>query len=202
MQAIWDTLFSLEAVAVVTALAYLLLAARENLWCWACAFVSSVIYVWIFWNARLYMGSLLNVYYVAMALWGWWSWRYGGQQHDGLRIHTLPLWQHGLLIAGVLCLALGNGWVMQRYTEAALPFLDALVSWGAVVTTILVVRKVLENWIYWLVVDGISIWLYVDRGLHLTALLFVGYLIIVLIGLRTWTLQYRRQQRENALSEA
>jgi nicotinamide mononucleotide transporter len=197
MQDILNAVLSLEGVAVVTALAYLLLAARENLWCWICAFISSVLYVWIFWNARLYMESVLNVYYVVMAVWGWWSWRYGGQRHEGLRIRMLPWWQHCALIAATLCLALANGWLMQRYTAAAMPFVDALVTWGAVVTTVLVVRKVLENWVYWLVIDGVSMLLYIDRGLYLTALLFAGYLVIVLLGLRTWWRQYQQEREED-----
>jgi nicotinamide mononucleotide transporter len=196
MQDILAAVVSLEGVAVVTALAYLLLAARENVWCWLHACVSSVLYVWIFWNARLYMESVLNVYYVVMALWGWWSWRFGGQRHEGLRIRMLRWWQHVALISITLCLALINGWLMQRYTQAALPFVDALVTWGAVVTTVLVVRKVLENWIYWVVIDGVSMLLYIDRGLYLTALLFAAYLVLVLLGLCTWWRQYRREQAE------
>ncbi|HWK53501.1 MAG TPA: nicotinamide riboside transporter PnuC [Hyphomicrobiales bacterium] len=194
MQQFWSSLVSLESVAVLTAIAYLLLAARENLWCWACAFVSSTLYTYIFWDVRLLMESALNVFYVVMAVVGWWEWRYGGKQHEGLRIHRLRGWQHAALIAAVLVLASVNGYMIQRYTHGAFPFLDSFTTWGAVVTTFLVVRKVLENWLYWLVVDSVSIYLYIDRGLYLTALLFAAYLIIVLFGWRRWLLEYRQQQ--------
>jgi nicotinamide mononucleotide transporter len=196
MQDIVTALVSLEGLAVVTALAYLLLAARESLWCWLWAGISSALYVWIFWNARLYMESMLNVYYVVMALWGWWSWRYGGQQHAGLRIRTLPWRQHCVLLAAILGLALVNGGLARRYTAAAMPFMDSLVTWGAVLTTALVVRKVLENWVYWLVIDSVSLWLYLNRGLYLTALLFAAYLVLVLFGLRTWWRQYRQESAD------
>lgn len=194
MQQFLDALVSLESVAVLTAIAYLLLAARENLWCWACAFVSSTLYTYIFWDVRLLMESALNVFYVVMAVVGWWQWRYGGKQHDGLRIHRLRAWQHVALIAAVLALASVNGYMIQRFTHGAFPFLDSFTTWGAVVTTVLVVRKVLENWLYWLVVDGVSIYLYIDRELYLTALLFAAYLVIVLFGWRRWLLEYRQQQ--------
>ena len=196
MQELLNALMSWEAVAVVTALAYLLLAARESLWCWVFAFVSSVIYVGIFWNTKLYMESALNVFYVVMALWGWWSWRVGGDDQSALRIQTLRWWQHASLIGAAVALALANGWLMQRYTDAVLPFVDSLITWGAVLTTVLVVRKVLENWLYWIAVDGLSLWLYLERELYLTALLFALYLIIVLFGLYRWWQQYQREQSE------
>ncbi len=80
---------------------------------------------------------------------------------------------------------------LHRYSEAALPFLDSFTTWGSVLTTWMVARKILENWLYWLVIDSVSIYLYLDRGLHLTALLFAAYLIIALFGYRKWLLHYR-----------
>lgn len=176
----------LEAVAVVLAIAYLLLAARENILCWYCAFASAAIYSVIFWDVSLLMESLLNVFYVVMAVVGWQQWRYGGKADHGIEIKTLAVWQHGVLIGGILGLALLNGWFMQHYTSAAWPFLDSFTTWASIVTTFLVIAKVLENWIYWFIIDGISIYLYLDRGLYLTALLFAAYVVIVVFGYFSW----------------
>jgi nicotinamide mononucleotide transporter len=83
-----------EGVAVVLAIAYLLLATRENLLCWYCAFVSAAIYTLLFWDVRLLMDSALNVYYMGMAVYGWQQWRFGGTQHDGIAIRTLSIPNH------------------------------------------------------------------------------------------------------------
>jgi nicotinamide mononucleotide transporter len=83
---------------------------------------------------------------------------------------------------------------MQRYTDAAWPFVDSFITWGSVITTFLVVRKVLENWLYWLLLDGIAVVVYVERGLYLTALLFVGYVVIVVFGFLQWRREYQTTQ--------
>lgn len=182
----------LELAAVILALAYLLLAAREHVWCWYCALVSSALYVVIMWDATLRMEAALNVFYMVMAVLGWYEWRFGGRQHAGVAIVSLKRWQHLALIALMLLLAAANGWAMQRWTNAAWPFVDAFLAWGGVVTTFLVVRKVLENWLYWIVIDGIAIFVCVERALYLTAGLNALYVVIVVFGYFEWRREYLR----------
>ena len=83
--------------------------------------------------------------------------------------------------------------MLQQFTDAALPYLDSFTTWGSLVTTWMVARKVLENWLYWLVIDSVSIYLYIDRELYLTALLFAAYVVIVIIGYVKWSQRYRAQ---------
>ena len=187
------TMSFLEPLAVILAIAYLLLAAREHIACWYCAFVSSAIYTMIFQDVSLLMESVLNVFYVVMAVIGWYEWRYGGKSHGGVKIRTLAPGVHGLILAVLIIAALVNGWLLTRYTGAAWPYLDAFTTWASVITTFLVVWKVLENWLYWLVIDGLSIYLYIDRGLVLTAALFAAYLVIVVFGYLHWRRIYREQ---------
>ncbi|MDG2177112.1 MAG: nicotinamide riboside transporter PnuC [Gammaproteobacteria bacterium] len=187
-------MFTLEIIAVVLAIAYLLLAAREHIACWYCAFVSSAIFSVIFWDVSLLMESLLNVFYVVMAVVGWYEWRRGGQEHTGVTIRTLAAWQHGMIIAVLIVAALINGYFLQMYTGASWPYLDSFTTWASVLTTFMIVWKVLENWLYWFVIDGISIYLYVDRGLTLTAMLFVVYLVIVIFGFLQWRRRYNLQK--------
>ena len=176
----------LEILGVILAVAYLLLAAKENIWCWLCAFISSAIYVYLFWQVGLLMESMLNVFYISMALAGWLQWRYGGDKHEGLSIKTLRAWQHGLILLLILLLAWLNGWYMQNYTAAAWPYVDSFTTWASILTTFMVIYKILENWIYWFVIDALSIYLYLDRGLYLTVLLFLIYLVIVVFGFISW----------------
>ncbi len=183
----------LEIIAVGLAIAYLLLAARENILCWYCAFVSSAIFSVIFWDVSLLMDSLLNVFYVVMAVAGWLQWRYGGTGDTQPPVRTLRAWQHCVLISAMLLLAAANGWYMDNYTRAAWPYVDAFTTWASIITTFMVVFKILENWIYWFVIDSIASYLYIDRGLYLTALLFFAYVIIVIFGFFSWYKSYRQQ---------
>ncbi|MEX2479335.1 MAG: nicotinamide riboside transporter PnuC [Gammaproteobacteria bacterium] len=182
-----------EGLAVALAIAYLLLAVREHIACWACALISTTIYTGLFWNVSLLMESALNVYYMLMALYGWQQWRRGGRHGGGVSIDTWTWQRHTLVIAGVLAAAGANGYLLATHTSAVWPYVDSFTTWGAVVTTFMVARKVLENWIYWFVIDAISIPLYIERGLVLSALLFAVYLIIVCFGFIAWRRQYRRE---------
>ncbi len=176
----------LELVAVVLAIGYLLLAVKESLWCWAAAFVSTAIYLYLFFDARLYMESVLQVFYLAMAVYGWQQWRRGGAGGKHLEVSSYPWSVHGVAITVVLALSALSGWLLSGYTEAAFPYLDSFTTWAAVWTTFLVARKKLENWLYWIVIDSLSIYIYDSRGLALTALLFALYVVISVFGYIGW----------------
>jgi nicotinamide mononucleotide transporter len=175
-----------EAAAVLLAIAYLLLAVRESLWCWGAALVSTLIYTALFLRAGLYMESALQAFYVAMAVYGWYRWRYGGPQPDALPVTTWPWRAHAVAVAGTLALTVTSGWLLARHTAAQLPYLDSFTTWASIVTTWMVARKLLENWIYWFAIDSVSIYLYVSRSLFLTAALFGAYLVIIVFGFRRW----------------
>jgi nicotinamide mononucleotide transporter len=175
-----------EALAVVLAVAYLLLAIRQNIWCWAAAAVSTSLYLFIMFDSKLYMQSLLQLYYLAMAAYGWYNWRRPQTAGGELPVTVWPLRYHAIAIGAVLLLVLVSAGLLQRYSDGALPYLDAFTAWGAVVTTFMVARKILENWLYWFVIDTVSIGLYLDRELYLTAALFALYLVLVVVGYRSW----------------
>ena len=101
-------------------------------------------------------------------------------------VTTWPLRNHVIAVGTVLLLVLVSAGLLQRYSDGALPYLDAFTAWGAVVTTFMVARKILENWIYWFVIDSVSIGLYLDRELYFTVVLFCVYLVLIVIGYRSW----------------
>ncbi len=179
-------LLTWEMLAVILAVAYLALAIRQNIWCWAAAAGSTLIYLFIMYGARLYMESVLQIFYLAMAAYGWYQWRHGGANDGSLQVSTWSLRQHVRAIGAVLVLVVVSGSLLSRYSDAALPHLDSLTTWGAVVATYMVARKILENWWYWFVIDAVSVGLYINRGLYLTSLLFVGYLVMIVFGYRAW----------------
>ena len=195
LTAAFQAMSSWELAAVVLGVAYLLLVVRESLWCWYAAFISTSIFLYLFWDVNLLMESALQVYYLGMAVYGWWHWRAGKSsagKAEELAITTWTLRTHLIAIAGVLLASLLSAELLKHYTQAALPLLDSFTTWGSILTTWMVTRKVLENWLYWLVIDSVSIYLYLDRGLYLTALLFMAYIVIVIIGYRKWLHHYRQ----------
>ena len=103
-----------------------------------------------------------------------------------LKITSWKKQYHLYAIIIVTLLAIISGFLLEKYTQAALPFLDAFTTWGAIITTYMVAKKIIENWIYWFVIDSISIYLFISRELYLTALLFFIYLIIIIFGYRSW----------------
>lgn len=183
-----------EAVGAALGLAYLLLAVRRNLLCWLCAFLSTAIYLVLFARAALYMQSLLQVFYLVMAIYGFIEWRKGRTESGDVLIRTWPLWRHLTAAALVAVATLVNGWLLAQNTDAAAPYVDSFVTWGSVVTTWMVARRVIENWLYWIVVDAIAAWLYFSQGLLVTTLLFVIYLGIVVRGYFAWRRELSAQR--------
>jgi nicotinamide mononucleotide transporter len=175
-----------ELSAVVLALAYLVLAIREHIACWLAAILSTCIYIMLMFRAHLYMESALQVFYVAMAVYGWYSWAHGERPGQELQVSSWPPGRHVLPLLLILVAALASGTLLTAYTNASKPYLDSMVTWAAIFSTWMVARKIIQNWHYWFIIDSISVYLYVSRGLYLTALLFVVYLVLIVIGWRQW----------------
>lgn len=180
-----------ELAAVLLAIGYLLLAIRQNIWCWFCAAISTAIYVVLFAQANLYMESLLNVFYFGMAIYGWRVWTHGRAGQRELPVARWSLNTHVIALTVIVVLSLATGFLLERRTDAAFPYVDSLTTYAAIWATYLVVRKVLENWWYWLVIDLMSIVIYWSRDLELTAFLFVVYVILIPFGLAAWTRSFR-----------
>jgi len=179
--------FWLELVSVAFAIAYLALAIPQNSWCWPAALVSTAVWMVVALDARLYMDSLLQVFYFAMGIYGWLKWRVGPAGTGGVRVHWWrPLAHFGVLaailvVSGVISLILEG-------TRAAFPFLDSLTTVAAIVATFMVAHKVIENWFYWFAIDSVYIYLYIERELYAYAGLYALYLVMIVIGYRSWRL--------------
>lgn len=187
----------IEITAVILAVFYLILAVKQNILCWICGIISSVLYFFIMRSAGLYMEAYLQIFYIFMGFYGWSQWKINTSNTSNFVINTWNKSQHLFATSIVLILSIVSAILLRFFTDAALPFLDALVAWGAVVATYMVAKKLLENWIYWLVIDSISIFLFISRDLFPTAFLFVIYIIIIIYGYRSWS---KRFLENNALN--
>jgi len=186
-----------ELLAVSLGLAYLILAMRQNAWCWPCAFISTALFTWVFFDVKLVMESLLNIYYMAMAVYGYWCWRQGKQERP-LSISFWRPMQHVYALSLIATLTIITGALLSKNTDAAWPYMDSFTTWGSVVTTYMVARKIFENWIYWLVIDSVALFLYLDRELYGVSLLMMVYLVLVLIGIVSWWQQLNPDERVGA----
>jgi nicotinamide mononucleotide transporter len=176
----------LEWLAVALALAYLILAIRLSRWCWVCAFASAGLYTVLMYDAALYMESALQLFYMALAVYGWVEWRSGAAGRPQLTVTAWPPAFHLPVCAVIALLAIASGGLLQRFTAAAFPYADSLTTWGAMVATWMTARKVLQSWHYWFCIDALSVFLYWQRDLLLTAALFGIYLLLILLGYRAW----------------
>lgn len=184
-----------EWVAVVLALAYTVLAIRQSPWCWAFAITSSLMFLVPFVRSGLVMQAGLQVFYVAVAVYGWWSWRGGRGEAGEPSVRQWPWRWHAWGLAAVAIVAAVNGrWVAALGTTGIVPYVDALTAWASVLATWLVARKVLETWLYWIVVDLVCAGLYWSQGLHATAVLFVIYTGLAMRGYREWRADWSRSQ--------
>ena len=177
-----------EAGAVVLAIVYLIYAARNDIRCWIWGGISCALWAWAAFSLyKLYVDALLQVFYVFMSVWGWCSWKRGGAgQGEPRPITRMSRREHlSVLLSGSL-LTLAVGYLFARYTDAAVPYLDAFTTVFSVLITFLVIWRKLENWLYWLVIDAVYIYQYGSRGGYLFALLFGLYLVLAVGGYRRW----------------
>ena len=186
-------LWGLEGIAVAAAIAYLVFAIRQNIACWLFAAISTAIFVYLFFEARLYMDAALNVFYVGMAIYGWTVWYRGGREEHELAVSTWPLRRHARATATIAVLSGMSGYLLATYTDAEFPYVDSLTTWSSIWATFLVARKILENWWYWLLIDVASASIYWFRDLELTAILFIVYVIMIPFGLVSWRRSMRAQ---------
>ncbi len=180
-----ESIRTIEIVATLLGAAYVILAARRNRLCWAAGALSSALVGLLSLVRELPMQAALNVYYVGMAGYGFWNWTRMGAEGE-LPVGTLaPRWH---LMAAVVIVPLSwvTAEILARETQAAWPLLDSLTTWFSLFATWLVARARIENWIYWIIIDGVLVYLYYMQGLPVIALQFAAFMGLALAGFIAW----------------
>lgn len=177
---------SLELFAAALGLVAVWLTVRENVWCWPIGAVMVALYIVIFARARLYADAGLQAIYFVLQFYGWYEWLRGGAHHDRLTISRAGARTLVTVIAigGAGTLVLGT--VLARYTDQALPFWDSGIAAFSLVTQWMLARKLIENWVFWFVIDVVAVGVYASRGLYPTAGLYAVYLGLAIAGWRRW----------------
>ena len=177
--------FNLESIAVLFSIIYVILVAKESIWCWTAAIISVSLYIFICYEAKLYAETALQFFYLIMAVAGYFFWKESPDKKQ-LDIKELSIGNHALILFAGIIFTLILGYVLTIYTQAKLPLLDSFTTIFSIIATFMVIKKILENWLYFIAIDLVSIYLYNTRDLQQTAILFVLYAIIACVGYYNW----------------
>jgi len=176
---------ALEVIAAAFGVISVYLSTRQNMWSWQTAIVNVALYTVVFYQGRLYGQMGLQPIYLALSVYGWYQWLHGGEQHTELRVSRAGPRLLGVfaVLSLVLWLALA---AVLRQTDAALPWLDALLTTTSLVAQWMMTRKILENWLIWIAVDVVYVPMFVSQGLYATAVLYAAFLVLAVMGYVEW----------------
>lgn len=194
VESVWEGIVAttiVEWLAVLSSVIYVVLASKRSVYCWPFAFVGSALFVYMCFNAQLYIESILQFFYVIMAVVGWLSWTKSVNDEQPIKIGSVKYHFINVVASGFVAVLLG--YVFDEYTEQANPYVDAFTTCYSLLATFMVTKKILENWIYWIVIDIASIYLYAQRGFNLAAFQYGIFTILAIVGFVIWWKEYKKQ---------
>jgi nicotinamide mononucleotide transporter len=176
----------LEAVAVVFGIASVFYSMREHIWVYPTGIVSTLIYVWICFEYKLYADMGINAYYFSMSIFGWYVWTHPKAGQTVLPVTWLKpsgwLISIGIFLVSYLVLY----FILIRFTDSDVPYWDSFTTASAFVGMWLMAKKKVENWIAWIITDLVSVPLYFYKGLILTSFQFLFFTVLAVVGLIAW----------------
>jgi nicotinamide mononucleotide transporter len=183
----------IEILALAAGVAYVVLAARRNRLCWIAGALSSACMAVVAGVRYLPMQSALNVFYVGMSAYGWWNWTRSTNEGQ-LTVGLWPFKGHLVAALALIALTYASAAILAAETQAAWPLLDSLTTSFSLFATWLTAKAKLENWLYWIAIDGVLVFLFYVQDLPYLALLNVLLIGIAGAGFVSWRRQYRAQQ--------
>ena len=195
---LWQQILALpplEVLAMIVSLCYVHFAAKQHIACWPFALCSTGLYTWLFWETNLFFQSLLNGWYLIMAVYGWFNWKNMEDDDKGVQNWSV---KSNLIVTSVLLLVTVLSYqLISAFVEQKILFLDLAIAIFSAFVTYMLAQKVLENWLYWIVINSFTVWLCFQQGLILTAVLFILYVAYAIKGYVSW----RREIISEALTE-
>jgi len=174
-------LTGIELASVLTGLVWIILLTRENIWCWPFGIISSFLSIYLFYEGKLYSEAIFYFYYVFIGIYGWYMW---GSERK-LKIREWTFLPHLLILSlGVL-----GTWGLGSYfgtTDASRPYHDAASTSFSFLASYMEAQKIISGWVFWIVINAFSVWLYMDRGFHLYAGLMAVYFVLSVYGYINW----------------
>ena len=175
-----------EWAGFICALAYIILIAFENSWGWLFGIITSVLTVYLCYTGNLFFESGLNIFYVLIGFYGWYEWLYGSVEKKEIHITKLSLLKNSYLILLGIIVWVPFAFFAKKYSTQAMPYLDAFITAFSIIATWMTAKKIIENWLYWIVLDSLGILLFANRGFYLFALLNIIYISMSVTGYFSW----------------
>ena len=176
----------IELFGFVTGAACVALLVRQNIWNWPLGIANNLTFMVLFYRTGLYADVGLQVFYVAISVYGWWHWLHGGRDHGTLTVSQVRPATALLLAGAVAATTAVLTWILRHYPTSTVPVLDSLITALSLVAQFMMTRKWIENWPVWLLANCLSVGLLIFKGLYVTSLLYVVYQVLCLMGWREW----------------
>ncbi|MES2650984.1 MAG: nicotinamide riboside transporter PnuC [Bacteroidota bacterium] len=186
----------LEWFGVFTGILCVWLAAKNNIWNWPIAIISVLIYIFIFFETKLYADMGLQVYFFVTNIYGWYFWsKQRNNPEESRPVSLITKKEIVLSIIGVIGFTIVLGFLLFKKTDASFPFVDSFCTACSLIAQIFLARKVLQNWLIWIFVDAIYVGMYFSKDLYATGLMYALYIGIATMGYLDWRKVYREQSR-------
>jgi nicotinamide mononucleotide transporter len=182
-----ETLFWLEWAAAGFGVMNIALLIFRSHWNYLFGLVMVALYFFVFWEQALFAEAVLQVFFFAAQGWGWWLWLRVGGDDNKVEVRWLDWRSRWVWLVAMAAISVNLSWLMEKYTTASAPWIDTPIAVFSVGAQILLAFRRIENWVLWVVIDVVSIWLYIMRDLEPTAGLYGGFLVMSLFGLKEWT---------------
>jgi nicotinamide mononucleotide transporter len=183
----WESWNYVEILGVLTSLVYLYFSVKQIIWLWPFGIISSALFIFIFFNSKFYADMGLQFYYLGISIYGWIYWLRGGRREEGKlavsRISARLSWFLGLT-GTVIFLTLVA--VLKSFTDSDVSWGDGFTTAGSIIATWMLARKILEHWLVWIIVDAVAAGLYIYKGLYPSALLYMIFAVIAILGFFRW----------------
>ena len=178
-----------ELIAAALGFIAIFLQIKQNVWYWLVSIIMVSMYIYIYIDAKLYADMSLQVYYLVISFYGWYMWLFGKQVNNHkIQLNVSQTKNKLLYKLGILSIALffAIAWFLIRFTNSDLPYWDSFTTSLSFIATWMLARKKIENWIVWILVDAVSVGIYIYKGLYPTAVLFLFLTILAFVGYRKW----------------
>ena len=178
----------IEVLGAILGILYIFLSIRQSILTWPTGLLTSVLYIYVFFQAKFYADMALQFYYVFISIYGWYYWIKGGQK---VKKKEAPVTRINkktflILIPATVLIYLIILYILTHYTDSPVPFMDSLTTALSIVATWMLARKIIEHWLIWIFVDAVSTGLYIYKELWATSVLFTVYTVMAVIGYLEW----------------
>ena len=187
----------IEILATITGLIYLVYSIKGKVLLWFYGLITSILSVYVFFKSRLYADTGINLYYVIVSIYGWIHWyKRGNDNKKELPVSRITLKNSLILLIITLLIFLFISYILTKYTDSTVILWDSFITAFSITATWMLARKIMEHWIIWVVVDALSIGLYLYKGLFPTVFLFLVYTILAITGYFEWMKQWKAQESQ------